>query len=154
MLNALLKAYRRLVSDLSYSQLDEPKAPSKAQSVSDDINDIEQPLDNSCGQINFYFREDGEFAVASDFKRTDESVYEITGMLLHMINSGNLAEYFVKSLKLWAEGDIDKEKFAKEVIHEWKKLFYEENGDDLDNIKRQHNLAVDPSDVFGLKRMK
>ena len=65
-----------------------------------------------------------------------------------MINSGNLAEYFVKSLKVWAEGDVDKETFAKEVIKEWKKLFYTKN-EDSDIL-----LAVDPSDVFGLKRMK
>jgi len=121
---------------------------------SDDIQDdeVEIPLENACGQINIYFREDGEFAVSSNLERMDQDVSNTTGMLLHMINSGHLAEYFVKSLKLWAEGEMEKESFAKEIIKEWKKIFYEINGNELNTLTGNNELAIDPSDVFGLKR--
>ena len=73
--------------------------------------------------------------------------------MLHMINSGNLAEYFIKSLKIWSKNDVDKERFAQTVIKEWRKLFYESNSDEVASTKGG-GLAVDPSDVFGLKRIK
>mgnify|MGYP003118536880 CR=1 FL=1 len=147
MLNLLIKSYRKLIGDLSRAQLDQHQLDSEKSD--DESKEIEpEALENNCGHFFIYFREDGEFAVASDFTRHDDEVIDISALLLHMINSGNLAEYFVKSLKVWAEGDVDKETFAKEVIKEWKKLFYTKN-EDSDIL-----LAVDPSDVFGLKRMK
>ena len=69
---------------------------------------------------------------------------EVTGVLLHMINSGYLAEYFDKSLKIWSEDQIEQESFAKDIIKKWKTLFNES--------EKSGELAVDPSDVFGLKR--
>ena len=150
MFNIFLRSYRRLIKGLSESQLD------MRHSTSDSNESTETesiPLENICGQMTIYFREDGEFAVASDFTRQDKETIEMGGLLLHTINSGNLAEYFIQSLRLWAEGDIGKEQFAKEVIKEWKSLFYEDNTDKLQSLKGGA-LAVDPSDVFGLKGMK
>lgn len=149
MLNIFLRSYRRLIKGLSEAQLDIRHPTSDSHEPSD----IEgTPLENICGKITIYFREDGEFAVSSDFTRQDEEAIEMSGLLLHKLNSGNLAEYFIQSLKLWAEGDLGKEHFAKEVVKEWKSIFYENNTDKLRSLKGGE-LAVDPSDVFGLKGM-
>ena len=149
MLNIFLRSYRRLIKGLSEAQLDIRHPTSDSHEPSD----IEgTPLENICGKITIYFREDGEFAVSSDFTRQDEEAIEMSGLLLHKLNSGNLAEYFIQSLKLWAEGDLGKEHFAKEVIKEWKSIFYENNTEKLRSLKGGE-LAVDPSDVFGLKGM-
>ena len=149
MLNIFLRSYRRLIKGLSEAQLDMHHSTSDSNKSSDTDP---TPLEDICGKITIYFREDGEFAVASDFTRQDEAAIEMGGILLHRLNSGNLAEYFVQSLKLWAEGDLGKEHFAKEVIKEWKSIFYENNTDKLKSLKGGE-LAVDPSDVFGLKGM-
>ena len=149
MLNIFLRSYRRLIKGLSEAQLDIRHPTSDSHEPSD----IEgTPLENICGKITIYFREDGEFAVSSDFTRQDEEAIEMSGLLLHKLNSGNLAEYFIQSLKLWAEGDLGKEHFAKEVVKEWKSIFYENNTEKLRSLKGGE-LAVDPSDVFGLKGM-
>ena len=60
-------------------------------------------LDTCCSKFTFYIREDGEFAVTSEFFRSDEDVIDVSSTVLHMLNSGLLAEYFVKSLKIWGE---------------------------------------------------
>ena len=54
-------------------------------------------LDTCCSKFTFYIREDGEFAVTSEFFRSDEKVIDVSSTVLHMLNSGMLAEYFVKS---------------------------------------------------------
>ena len=95
MLNIFLRSYRRLIKGLSEAQLDIRHPTSDSHEPSD----IEgTPLENICGKITIYFREDGEFAVSSDFTRQDEEAIEMSGLLLHKLNSGNLAEYFIQSL--------------------------------------------------------
>ena len=149
MFRSLLQSYRKLVKELSRAQMD-------ANNVSrEDIQDdeVEIPLENACVQINIYLREDGEFAIACDFTEYNDEIAEMAGMMLHMINSGNLAEYFIKSLKIWSKNDIDKEKLTKATIQHWRQLFYETSSEELESGKGSA-LAVDPSDVFGLKRIK
>ena len=94
MFRSLLQSYRKLVKELSRAQMD-------ANNVSrEDIQDdeVEIPLENACCQINIFLREDGVFAIACDFTEYNDEIAEMAGMMLHMINSGNLAEYFIKSL--------------------------------------------------------
>ena len=150
MFRALLQSYRKLIKDLSYAQMDQHGIePTNNPS----LDESQVPLEDAFGQINIYIREDGEFAIACDFTDLNEEKVEIAGMMLHMINSGNLAEYFIKSLKIWSKNDVDKERFAQTVIKEWRKLFYESNSDEVASTKGGA-LAVDPSNVFGLKRIK
>ena len=149
MFRAILQSYIKLIKDLSHRQMEDPVTKDIDNS---DLDEIGVPLENAFGQINIYLREDGEFAIACDFSDYGEERAEIAGMMLHMINSGNLAEYFIKSLKIWSQNDVDKEKFIKTTIKDWKQLFYETNSEELHSVKGG-SLAVDPSDVFGLKRM-
>lgn len=108
-------------------------------------------LDTCCSKFTFHIREDGEFAVTSEFFRSDEEVIDVSSTVLHMLNSGMLAEYFVRSLKLWGEEDDQDKKFILDIIKRWKVLYDEDEDAKSD---KQLKLAVDPSDVFGLKGMK
>ena len=149
MFRSLLQSYRKLVKELSRAQMDDRNVSS--EDLQDD--EVQVPLEDGCGQINIYLREDGEFAIACDFTEYNDEIAEMAGMMLHMINSGNLAEYFIKSLKIWSKNDIDKEKLTKATIQHWRQLFYETSSEELASVKGS-SLAVDPSDVFGLKRIK
>ena len=149
MFRSLLQSYRKLVKELSRAQMDDRNVSS--EDLQED--EVQVPLEDACGQINIYLREDGEFAIACDFTEYNDEIAEMAGMMLHMINSGNLAEYFIKSLKIWSKNDIDKEKLTKATIQHWRQLFYETSSEELASVKGS-SLAVDPSDVFGLKRIK
>lgn len=153
MLRSFLQKYIQLIQDLSKSQMDSYMSDKSKKTLDTDaVVELEPDLQDSCAKFVIHFREDGEFTIATDFIRNDQKTVEISGLLLHMLNSGDLAEYFVESLKVWARGDIEKESFAKEVIKEWKKSFYENSEQDLPLEKNK--LAIDPSDVFGLKRIQ
>ena len=113
---------------------------------------LAEMANSACAQFSFYIREDGEFAVTSEFRRTDAEVVDISSTVLHMINSGLMAEYFMKSLKLWG-ANMEEQKFVLEIIKRWKVL-YEEDKKPSNNAHPEFNLAVDPTDVFGLKSLK
>ena len=89
-------------------------------------------------------REDGEFAVTTEFDRNSEEVMDVTGTILHMLNSGLLADYFLQSLHFWVKENSQDTALIRDIIKKWKTLFDEESTDSLD-------LAVDPSEVFSLK---
>ena len=109
-------------------------------------------VDSCCSKFTFFIREDGEFAITSEFFRDGEEVIDVSSMILHMINSGLLAEYFVESLKMWSQ-NADDPKFILEIIKRWKVLYDEDTNMDKKSNKK-FKLAVDPSDVFGLKSLK
>ena len=62
-----------------------------------------------------------------------------------------MADIFLQSLNLWAETPKQKV-FMAQAIESWKGLYDEESSDKSKNTTK--NLAVDPSDVFGLKSLK
>ena len=101
-------------------------------------------LNTSCSTITIYMREDGEFAVTTEFNRNDEQVMDVTGTILHMLNSGLLADYFLQSLHFWANEHPQDTILIRDIIKQWKVLFDEEENAD-------QALAVDPSEVFSLK---
>ena len=103
------------------------------------------------GHILITVCDDGDFTVATDITETTEECAEVTGMILHMINSGLMADIFLQSLNLWAETPKQKV-FMAQVIERWKSLYDEDPMQS--NSKSSKNLAVDPSDVFGLKGLK
>ena len=106
-------------------------------------------LENACATITLYMREDGEFAITSSFSNTDPEVVEVSSLILHMMNSGQLVDYFLKSLKLWGK-NTDNESFTLNIIKQWKTLFDQTDPND-DVVKSK--LAVDPSEVFSLKHV-
>jgi hypothetical protein len=109
-------------------------------------------LEDPCAAIVINFREDGDFTVAVDFFRTEEETANVSGLMLHMINSGYMAEHFISALDLWAE-EKEEKKFILQLVRDWRGL-YNENKDEEKMMVMRSKLAVDPSDVFGLKRMK
>ena len=125
-----------------------PDKPVEDTSHTDEIaSDLIDNIDSACTIITFYMREDGEFAVTTEMKRDNEGAVDMTGTVLHMINSGLLAEYFLQSLHLWAEGHPEYQSVILNVTKKWKGLFDEDTTD----TKSESPLAIDPSDVFSLK---
>ena len=116
-------------------------------------------LDTACATITIYIREDGEFAITSEFFNDTEDVTEISGTVLHMLNSGVLADYFLQSLNLWGNKNEQQHAFVLQIIQKWKNMF-DSSEDDIrlneiesiqNNTESSYKLAIDPSDVFGLK---
>ena len=103
------------------------------------------------GHILITVCDDGDFTVGTDIVETTEECAEVTGMILHMINSGLMADIFLQSLNLWAETPKQKI-FMAQAIERWKSLYDEDPIQSKSNSSK--NLAVDPSDVFGLKGLK
>ena len=125
-----------------------PSVPTTSEENEDSIQEFTDSLDSACTKFTVYIREDGEFAITSEFDRHSEEVINASGTVLHMMNSGSLADYFLKSLHLWSDGHDNHEAFIIEIIKRWKRLF------DDDQPTAQNNLAIDPSDVFSLKSLK
>ena len=61
------------------------ESSSNAKAQSDEFSDN---LETACGMIAIYMREDGEFAITSEFfnKNNSEDTIEISGIMLHMLN--------------------------------------------------------------------
>ena len=59
-------------------------------------------------QILITLDDQGDFTVATHINKTNEEMSEVTGMVLHMINSGLMADIFLQSLNLWAETEEQK----------------------------------------------
>ena len=125
-----------------------PNVPTTSGEDEDDTQELTESLDSACAKITIYIREDGEFAITSEFYRNNEEVINASSTVLHMMNSGSLADYFLKSLHLWSDDHDNNEAFIIEIIKKWKLLF------DDDQSTIQNNLAVDPSDVFSLRSLK
>ena len=143
MIRLLFNHLRQLLTDNQA-----PNVPITSGEDEDDTQEFTESLDSACAKITIYIREDGEFAITSEFYRNNEEMITASAAILHMINSGSLADYFLKSLHLWGEEYDKDETFIVEIIKRWKLLF------DNDKPTIQNNLAVDPSDVFALKSLK
>ena len=102
-------------------------------------------------QILITLDDQGDFTVATHINKTNEEMSEVTGMVLHMVNSGLMADIFLQSLNLWAETEEQKI-FILKVIESWKGLYDEDPNQSPKSSTKK--LAVDPSDVFGLKNLK
>lgn len=111
----------------------------------------DSPIGDHCAKIIMYVREDGEFSLATEFEKIGENESDVTSMVFHMLNSGLLVEYFIQALNLWATTDEQK-RFILSIIEKWK-LLYDSN-ENMETKLEPTKLAVDPSDVFGLKRLK
>jgi|LULM01.1.fsa_nt_gb hypothetical protein len=125
-------------------------SPVENKTPTDDIlPDLSDSLDTACAIFALYIREDGEFAITSEITRNNEAVMDMTGTILHMINSGLLSEYFLKSLHLWADENPEYQPLVRDVIKKWKMLYDEE----MIDTESQSALAIDPSEVFSLKSL-
>ena len=140
MLNLLLKQICGLFN---------PK-PVSHETPASSSTEFSDNLDTACAKATIYMREDGEFAIASEFLDDSEDTVEISGTVFHMLNSGLLADYFLQSLYLWGEQDEEQKQFVLKIIKKWKGLF-DENDETVDSNK--YKLAVDPTDVFDLKTL-
>ena len=109
-------------------------------------------MDDPFAKMLINVQEDGDFALAVDFDRIEHpNAAEVMGYIIHMMNSGHLAEFMVEALNLWADEDIEKRAFVVDILQNWKDLY--EESEKLTKRKSEA-LAVDPADVFGLNRLR
>jgi len=145
MLKLLLKIFNLLNKE------SEPSSSSTPQS-----DEFSENLDTACTMMAIYMREDGEFAITSEFFNNSEDAVEISGIILHMLNSGLLADYFLKSLYLWGEQNEEQQAFVVQIVKKWKDRFDAGNTDSMgmahaNSVDGHYKLAVDPTEVFSLK---
>ena len=151
MIGFILEKFKKWRRGTGFLAQDDPPAV-QDQTDQDDQDDQDELLENPSTTIVLNLREDGEFTVALDFMRTEDEVAEVTGTMLHMINSGLMAEYFVEALNLWSE-DKEQKKFILTIVKRWRSLYEEANAED-ETVLAPSKLAVDPTDVFGLRRLQ
>ena len=85
----------------------------------------------------------GDFNVVVSVQDLDDSTADTLGLLLFLINSGNLKEYFTEAYGNWALSDSERVNFLHEMYLKW--LSAE------DSFKDEYDkLAINPSSVFGL----
>ena len=120
----------------------------EAPPVEDVVEDvIEDPIAEFVIQLDG----NGDFAIGAECFSTEEEYAAFLGMTLYLLNSGMLSDYFVEALRLCAEGDEAKLKFARKSMESWKEMY------DKDNIPdegTEHKDAVDPKDVFSFHKMR
>ena len=132
------------------------KIPKSSSQSASDSTEFSNNLETACAMVSIHIREDGEFAITSEFFNDTDDTAEISGAVLHMLNSGLLADYFLKSLHLWGNHNEQQTTFVLKIIKIWKARFdnneiESEKMSDHNNTESSYKLAVDPSDVFGLK---
>jgi hypothetical protein len=85
----------------------------------------------------------GDFNVVVSVQDLDNDTADTLGLLLFLINSGNLKEYFTEAYGNWALSDSERVTFLHEMYVKW--LSAE------DGLKDEYDkLAINPSNVFGL----
>lgn len=102
-------------------------------------------LDNECSanveiRLN---RVSGDFNVVVSVQDLDDETAETLGLLLSLINSGNLKEYFTDAYSSWAQNDQVRISFLHNMYLKWLEA--------EDSFKDEYDkLAINPSNVFGL----
>ncbi len=88
-------------------------------------------------------RVSGDFNVVVSVQDLDNETSETLGLLLYLLNSGNLKEYFTEAYGNWAYDDTERVSFLHDMYLKWLKA-EDSFADEYDK------LAVNPSNVFGL----
>ena len=144
-----------------FSKAEEPDPPKEP----DDLmpNHLKEPfgqsdetvLDNPFLKMIVNVNEEGDFALAIEFDKTDgKELSTISAYVIHMMNSGQLAEYFVEALNLWTDDEFEKRQFVVEILKQWRELYTEAEKNIENELPKQQSLAVDPSEVFNFKKFK
>ena len=88
-------------------------------------------------------RVSGDFNVVVSVQDLDDETADTLGLLLFLVNSGNLKEYFTEAYGNWALSDSKRIDFLHDMYLKW--LSAE------DSFKDEYDkLAINPSNVFGL----
>lgn len=120
-------------------------------------------LDNPCGYFLIEVDEEGEFIIAFDSYNDSINSVEAIGNLLFLINSGSLSNFFVKSLKMWAESaevlELSEEKkqerlaFISLLLSQWNEAHNQYMAAEGKSEERGAGQSVvDPSRVFNLRK--
>ena len=91
----------------------------------------------------------GDFAIGAECYSTDNDNAPYLGMILYLLNTGMLSDYFVEALRLCAEGDPEQMKFMMTSMESWKEI-HDAQFEVIENADRDY---VNPKDVFSFYRM-
>ena len=111
---------------------------------------VEDIMDDPIAEFVIQLDGKGDFAIGAECFSTEKEYAVFMGMTLYLLNSGMLSDYFVEALRLCAEGDEDKLKFARKAMESWKEMY--DNDSLLEGA--EHKDAVDPKDVFSFHKMR
>lgn len=111
---------------------------------------VEDVIEDPIAEFVIQLDGKGDFAIGAGCFSTEEEHASFMGMTLYLLNSGMLSDYFVEALRLCAEGDEDKLKFAMQAMECWKGLYEQDGIPELTG----HKDAVDPKDVFSFHMMR
>ena len=83
----------------------------------------------------------GDFNVVVGVNEVNLDCSKNLALVLYMLNSGHLSEYFTQAYENWSEGDVARKVFIKDLFLNWiiNKETYSEKKD---------KLAIAPADVF------
>ena len=87
MIHIFLNKLRKIL--INYTKSEQSSEPSleKDDDIATDV-DLASNLSSACTVFTMYMREDGEFAVTTSMTRANDEAIEVTGTVLHMMNSG------------------------------------------------------------------
>ena len=60
-----------------------------------------------------------DFNVVVGVNEVDLDCSKNLGLVLYMLNSGHLAEYFTQAYENWSEGDVARKVFIKDLFLNW-----------------------------------
>jgi hypothetical protein len=87
-------------------------------------------------------KETGDFNILVDAEDMSDDSAQTLGLLLYMINTGSLYDFFVEAFGKWSYDNPEKTKFFSKVMINW--LASEESFS-----TNYEKLAVTPEEVFG-----
>ena len=61
----------------------------------------------------------GDFNVVVGVNEVDLECSKNLALVLYMLNSGNLSEYFTQAYENWCEGDASRQAFTKDLFLNW-----------------------------------
>ncbi len=136
----------KLISIIKSKFKKKPKKQSKKARLFDDDSLVDELFEDPSAEWFFQLDTEGMFGVGMDCYKMSSDDAMMIGATLFMMNSGQLSEYFLEALTLWAGDDVQRRKFASECVRCWRELYEHDDGPEV----YSGNLAVNPTEVFNL----
>jgi hypothetical protein len=134
-MRAYINAIKRLFSRSSQNE-------ENSEESSDSVDYIEEESLSALIEIRLD-KKTGNFNILVDAEDMSDESAQTLGLLLYMINTGSLYDFFVEAYAKWAHDDPEKTNFFSKVMIN---LLASEESFSTNYEK----LAVSPEEVFGL----
>ncbi len=115
---------------------------SKVEEKINSIEDDEMYVSEASATIEIRLNsKTGDFNIVVGVDEVSDECSKNLALILYMLNSGNLSEYFTDAYQDWSVSDIERRLFVEDLFLNWilNKETYSESKD---------RLAIKPADVF------